>query len=50
MNTAKLSEHFNEIDNRRRGELTFDDFSKLYKKLLFTPNVCIHITWDCNDD
>lgn len=34
MNTAKLLEHFNEIDVRKRGELRFDDFSRLYMKLL----------------
>lgn len=34
MNTARLMEHFNEIDGRNRGELGFDDFSRLYFKLL----------------
>lgn len=39
MNTAKLLEHFNEIDVRKRGELRFDDFSHLFQKLLVTQNV-----------
>ncbi|KAJ6646988.1 1-phosphatidylinositol 4,5-bisphosphate phosphodiesterase gamma-1 [Pseudolycoriella hygida] len=38
MNTAKLLEHFNEIDVRKRGELRFDDFSHLFQKLLVTQN------------
>lgn len=40
MSTAKLLEHFNEIDVRKRGELRFDDFSHLFQKLLVTQNVC----------
>lgn len=39
MSTAKLLEHFNEIDVRKRGELRFDDFSHLFQKLLVTQNV-----------
>lgn len=39
MNTAKLMEHFNEIDGRNRGELGFDDFSRLYLKLLMNSMV-----------
>ncbi|XP_037042281.1 1-phosphatidylinositol 4,5-bisphosphate phosphodiesterase gamma-1 [Bradysia coprophila] len=38
MSTAKLLEHFNEIDVRKRGELRFDDFSHLFQKLLVTQN------------
>lgn len=34
ISTQKLLEHFNEIDVRSRGELRFDDFSRLYQKLL----------------
>lgn len=39
MGTANLLEHFNEIDVRQRGELRFDDFLRLYQKLLVTPLV-----------
>lgn len=39
MGTAKLLEHFNDIDIRQRGELRFDDFLRLYQKLLVTPMV-----------
>lgn len=41
MSTAKLLEHFNEIDKNNRGELRFDDFSNLFQKLLVTQNVTI---------
>lgn len=41
MNTAKLLEYFEDIDTRGRGELRFDDFSRLYQKLLITPTVII---------
>lgn len=34
ISTQKLLEHFNEIDVRSLGELRFDDFSRLYQKLL----------------
>lgn len=37
--TAMLQEHFNEIDDRRRGELRFDDFLRLYQKLLLANSV-----------
>lgn len=42
MGTAKLLEHFNVIDVRQRGELRFDDFLRLYQKLLVTPTVSIY--------
>lgn len=38
--TAKLLEHFNEVDVRQRGELRFDDFLRLYQKLLVANTVC----------
>lgn len=37
--TAKLLEHFNEVDVRQRGELRFDDFLRLYQKLLVVNSV-----------
>lgn len=39
--TSKLNEFYHEIDTRRRMEIGFDDFTKLYQKLIFTPNVSI---------
>lgn len=39
--TQKLLEHFNEIDVRNRGELRFDDFARLYQKLLLLSAVRI---------
>ncbi|XP_053689407.1 1-phosphatidylinositol 4,5-bisphosphate phosphodiesterase gamma-1 isoform X2 [Sabethes cyaneus] len=36
--TAKLNEIFNEVDTRRRIELGFDDFVRLYQKLMTAPN------------
>lgn len=39
--TAKLLEHFNEVDVRQRGELRFDDFLRLYQKLLVSNTVKI---------
>ncbi|XP_058462061.1 1-phosphatidylinositol 4,5-bisphosphate phosphodiesterase gamma-1 [Malaya genurostris] len=32
--TARLNEFFHEVDCRRRNELGFDDFSRLYQKLM----------------
>lgn len=43
MNTATLLEYFHEIDTRHRGQLSFDDFSRLYQKLLVSTTVCILI-------
>lgn len=40
MTTAKLQDYFNEVDTRRRSELNFDDFSRLYQKILVNPTVC----------
>ena len=39
MITSKLLEHFNGVDVRQRGELRFDDFLRLYQKLLTSPTV-----------
>lgn len=36
--TAKLNELFHEVDTRRRHELGFDDFARLYQKLMSAPN------------
>lgn len=41
--TAKLLEHFNDVDVRQRGELRFDDFLRLYQKLLVANTVHISI-------
>ncbi|GAB0091623.1 1-phosphatidylinositol 4,5-bisphosphate phosphodiesterase gamma [Sergentomyia squamirostris] len=45
ISTQKLSEYFCEVDQRRRHEIGFDAFSKLYQKLMLTPN----ILQDCFD-
>lgn len=37
--TAILLEQFNEVDVRQRGELRFDDFLRLYQKLLVANTV-----------
>ncbi|XP_062715033.1 1-phosphatidylinositol 4,5-bisphosphate phosphodiesterase gamma-1 isoform X2 [Aedes albopictus] len=37
--TAKLNEVFHEVDCRRRNELGFDDFTRLYQKLMTSPNI-----------
>lgn len=39
ISTSKLNEFFHEVDPRNRGEIGFDDFAKLYQKLIFTQNV-----------
>lgn len=39
MTTGKLMEYFSEDDIRKKGDLRFDDFSRLYRKLLETPTV-----------
>ncbi|XP_055596548.1 1-phosphatidylinositol 4,5-bisphosphate phosphodiesterase gamma-1 isoform X2 [Uranotaenia lowii] len=36
--TAKLNETFHDVDCRRRNELGFDDFSRLYQKLMTSPS------------
>lgn len=44
ISTQKLLDHFNEIDVKSRGELRFDDFSRLYQRLLMQGTV----SW-CSD-
>lgn len=44
--TAKLAEVFNVIDYRQSGELRFDDFLKLYMRLL-APSLAVHDCYDC---
>lgn len=39
ISTQKLLDHFNEIDVKSRGELRFDDFSRLYQRLLMQGTV-----------
>ncbi|KRT83944.1 HLH domain-containing protein, partial [Oryctes borbonicus] len=36
--TNKLRELFSEVDTRKRNEITFDDFTVMYQKLLFNEN------------
>ncbi|XP_050360747.1 1-phosphatidylinositol 4,5-bisphosphate phosphodiesterase gamma-1 isoform X1 [Nymphalis io] len=36
--TSRLRDLFQEIDNNRRGEIGFDDFSSLYHRLIFDEN------------
>lgn len=43
ISTGKLLEHFNEVDTRQRGELRFDDFLRMYQKLLIPPMVRFEI-------
>lgn len=35
--TSKLNDHFHEVDQRRRNEIGFDDFTKLYQNLILNP-------------
>lgn len=37
ISTAKLNEVFHEVDTRRRSELAFDDFTRLYQRLILSP-------------
>lgn len=37
--TAKLKELFNEVDNRGCGEISFDDFAIVYQRMLFIEDV-----------
>jgi len=37
ISTSKLRELFQEVDTKKRNELSFDEFSTLYKKL-----ICLH--------
>lgn len=39
--TQKLLEYFNEIDEKSRGELKFDDFGRLYQKLFHQTGVSL---------
>lgn len=41
ISTNKLRDIFQEVDNNKRGEIGFDDFSILYHKLIFDENVSI---------
>uniref|UniRef100_A0A182SGK4 Phosphoinositide phospholipase C n=1 Tax=Anopheles maculatus TaxID=74869 RepID=A0A182SGK4_9DIPT len=37
ISTAKLNDVFHEVDTRRRNELGFDDFTRLYQRLILPP-------------
>lgn len=39
ISTAKLNEHFHEVDTRRRNEIGFDDFALLYQNLISGSSV-----------
>lgn len=39
--TAKLNEFYSQVDTRRRNEIGFDDFIKLYQNLILTTSVCM---------
>lgn len=39
--THKLRELFQEVDTRKRNELSFDEFVTLYEKLIYNPGVKI---------
>lgn len=41
----KLREIFNEVDTRKRNEITFDDFTTLYQNLLLNENVHHRYLW-----
>jgi phosphatidylinositol phospholipase C gamma-1 len=38
ISTGKLNEQFMIVDTRRRNEIGFDDFTKLYQNLVMSPN------------
>ncbi|XP_063632987.1 1-phosphatidylinositol 4,5-bisphosphate phosphodiesterase gamma-1 [Cydia splendana] len=38
ISTSKLRDIFQEVDTNKRGEISFDDFSTLYHKLIFDEN------------
>lgn len=38
--TCKLREYFQEVDTKKRSEITFDEFVTFYQKLMFDENVC----------
>lgn len=39
MSKPRLKEAFHEVDTRRLGELSFDEFASLYHILIFDDNV-----------
>lgn len=38
--TCKLREYFQEVDTKKRSEITFDEFVEFYQKLMFDESVC----------
>lgn len=43
ISTSKLRDIFQEVDANKRGEISFDDFSTLYHKLIFDENVSVSV-------
>lgn len=41
MSKPRLKEAFNEVDSRRLGELSFDEFASLYNLLIYDDNVLV---------
>lgn len=41
ISTSKLREYFQEVDTKKRNEITFDEFVTFYQKLMFDDNVSI---------
>ena len=37
--TSKLREYFQEVDTKKRNEITFDEFVTFYQKLMFDESV-----------
>lgn len=45
ISTSKLREYFQEVDTKRRNEITFDEFVTFYQKLMFDDNVSIYVIY-----
>ncbi|XP_065217212.1 1-phosphatidylinositol 4,5-bisphosphate phosphodiesterase gamma-1 [Planococcus citri] len=39
ISTSKLREYFQEVDTKKRNEITFDEFVTFYQKLMFDDNI-----------
>ncbi len=42
ISTSKLREYFQEVDLRKRSEITFDEFVTFYQKIMFDESVRIN--------
>lgn len=41
ISTSRLRENFQEVDTKKRNEITFDEFVVLYHKIMFDESVSI---------